>query len=102
MPIHNFMLDDVVGCLKAISLFPIFVLVPGYAIAWLCDLFEFRRRTAAFRLAVSIPLSIAICPIVTYLLGRFCGMAAVWAFFGAACGVFLIAIFRGQRRFGVS
>jgi hypothetical protein len=102
MPIHNFMLDDVAGCLKAICLFPLFVLVPGYAIAWLCDLFEFRCRTTAFRLAVSIPLSIAICPIVTYLLGRFCGMAAVWSFFAAACCMFLIAIFRGPRRFVVS
>jgi len=35
-------------------------------------------------MALSIPLSIAICPIVTYLLGRFGSMDAVWAFYWAA------------------
>src|SRR5579863_1475045 len=101
MPVPNFMLEDVTGCLKAICLFPLFVAIPGYAIAWLCDLFEFRRRTTAFRLALSVPLSIAVCPIVTYLLGRFCGMAAVWGFYGATAIVFLIAIARSPRRAGI-
>ncbi|HEV2448706.1 MAG TPA: hypothetical protein VGS58_22390 [Candidatus Sulfopaludibacter sp.] len=97
MAIQNFMLEDLVGCMKAICVFPVFVLLPGYAIAWLFDVFEFRRRTAAFRLALSTPLSIAICPIVTYLLGRFCGMAAVWSFYGAAALVFGIAMTRTPR-----
>ena len=100
MPLQNFMWEDVVHCLKAICLFPLFILIPGYAIAWLGDLFEFRRRSAAFRLAGSIPLSIAICPIVTYLLGRFAGMAAVWGFYVATAAVFLLAVWRGPRDFG--
>ena len=98
MPIHHFMREDVIGCWKAICLFPVFLLAPGYAIAWAGDFFEFRQRTAAFRVALSITFSIAICPIVTYLLGRFLGMPAVWGFYGlAACG-FAAALVRGPRR----
>ena len=100
MPLQNFMREDVLHCLAAITLFPFFILIPGYAIAWLCDLFEFRRRGAAFRLASSVPLSIAICPIVTYLSGRFTGMVLVWSFYAAAGGVFLLAVWRGPRDFG--
>jgi hypothetical protein len=78
------MLADIAGCAAAVSLFPLFVLVPGYAVAWLTDLFEFRRRTLAFRLALSIPLSIAVCPVVTYFAGRFGSMPTVWALYAAS------------------
>jgi len=84
MPVPNFMMEDLSGSLRAIYLLPLFLLVPGYTVAWLCDLFEFRRRSGPFRLALSVPLSIGICPIVTYLLGRFGTMDAVWAFYWAA------------------
>ena len=92
------MRDDIAGSLIAIGLFPLFILFPGYAAAWLTDVFEFRRRTAAFRLALAAPLSIGICPIVTYLLGRFCGMGAVWVFYGAAGCLFLAAMVRQPPR----
>ena len=87
MPTHSFMLADLAGCAAAVCLFPLFVLLPGYAVAWLTDLFEFRRRTLAFQLALSIPLAIAICPAVTYFLGRFGSMTAVWGFY-AALGIY--------------
>ncbi len=97
MPVHNFMLDDLVGSLKAIGLFPLFVLIPGYAIAWLLNLFEFRQRTTAFRIALAIPLSLAICPIVTYLTGRFGSANAVWVFYAVAATYFL-AVTAGHWR----
>lgn len=92
------MREDIAGSLTAVALFPLFILLPGYAIAWLADLFEFRRRTAAFRLALAAPLSIAICPIITFLLGRFCGMGAVWIFYAAAWA-FPGVLLRHPRRF---
>jgi hypothetical protein len=84
MPAHNFMLADLAGSLVATCLFPLFVLLPGYAIGWLADLFDFRRRSFAFQLTLSVPLAIAICPVVTYFSGRFGSMTAVWAFYGAS------------------
>src|SRR5437773_10475473 len=84
MPVHNYMLEDLFAVLKAIALFPSFLFFPGYAVAWTLDLFDFRRRTLAFRVAFSIPASIAFCPILTYLLARFGGWPAVWTFYAAA------------------
>ena len=78
------MLHDIAACLTAICLFPLFLLVPGYALAFLTDLFDFRRRTFAFQMALSIPLSIAICPIVTYFAARFGSMTVVWALYAVS------------------
>jgi hypothetical protein len=64
------------------------VFVPGYAMAWLLDLFRFRRRTPLFRVALSIPLSIALTPVLVYLLGSL-AIAATWVGFAvlAAAGL---------------
>jgi hypothetical protein len=84
MAMHNFTISDLLGSLTAFSLFPLFVLVPGYAAGWLLNLFAFRSRTPAFRLALSVPLSISIGPILTYLLAHFLSMSAVWMLFSAS------------------
>jgi hypothetical protein len=94
MPTHSFMLADIAGSVAAVCLFPLFVVVPGFAIAWLTDLFEFRRRILAFQLALSIPLSIAICPVVTYFAGRYGSMTLVWALYAASWLYALAAAFR--------
>jgi hypothetical protein len=97
MPVHNFTLSDLRGALAACGLFPLFVFVPGYVAAWLLDLFAFRRRTALFRLALSIPLSISLCPIVVYLLGRFVSMSTVaWLFYAIWLG-FLVLVIRERQ-----
>jgi hypothetical protein len=72
MPEYHFMAADVRGSLLAILLFPLFIWAPGYVLGWAFNLFEFRNRSAAFRAVVSLPLAIALCPILTYFVGR-CG-----------------------------
>ena len=99
MPVHNFMLEDLRGALAAVALFPAFLLVPGYVVAWLLDIFDFRRRTIAFRLALAIPLSISVCPILTYLGFRFASAVAVWACYAIAAVVFLVLALRDHHRF---
>jgi hypothetical protein len=88
MPGHNFMLADIAGFLLAVAIFPLFIFVPGYAAGWLLDLWAFRRRSALFRAALSVTLSVALCPILTYLAGRFGSMTAVWLMYGAAAAYF--------------
>jgi hypothetical protein len=90
---------DVAGCLAAVALFPLFLFIPGYAAAWALDLLAFRRRTTAFRIALSIPLAIALCPIITYLAGRFASMRVVWLIYAAAAVYFLSVLRRGRNRF---
>src|ERR1700704_137720 len=94
MPAPNFMLQDLLGALRAIAVFPLFVLTPGYVVAWVLNLFDFRGRTLSFRLAFSAPLSISICPILSYLTGRFVSMTAVWAFFAATAVTFFVLLAR--------
>src|SRR5580704_17096859 len=91
------MLADLAGCLAAVCLFPLVVLLPGFALANLTNLFDFRRRTFAFQLAASIPLSIAVCPAVTYFAGRFGSMAAVWIFYAASWICALVAAARRPK-----
>jgi len=74
------MLEDLAGALRAIALFPIFVVAPGYVAAFL-DVFGFRSRSLSFHLALSLVLSISLCPILAYMIGRFVSMAVVWALY---------------------
>src|SRR5260370_14701606 len=83
MPVHNFMVEDLSGALIAIALFPLFVLIPGYVLANLLDLFDFRNRTSGFQLCLAAVLSIAISPILTYLAARFISLNAALAFYAA-------------------
>jgi hypothetical protein len=94
--LHNFTLTDIAAGIAAVCLFPLFVLIPGYAVAWLLDLFEFRRRTWLFRWALSVPLSIAIAPILSYLAGRYLSMTAVWGLY-AASWVYVVVVMLRSR-----
>jgi hypothetical protein len=95
--LHNFTLADIAASLAAVSLFPFFALIPGYAVAWLFDLFDFRRRTWLFRVALSVPLSIAVAPILSYLAGRYLSMPVVWGMYAASWAYALVAVLRGGR-----
>jgi hypothetical protein len=92
--LHNFTLTDIAASIAAVCLFPLFVLIPGYAVAWLLDLFEFRRRTWLFRGALSVPLSIAIAPILSYLAGRYFSMTAVWGLYAASWAYVSVVLIR--------
>lgn len=95
--LHNFTLTDISASIAAVCLFPLFVLIPGYVVAWLLDLFDFRRRTMLFRLTLSVPLSIAIVPIWSYLAGRYFSMTAVWALYAASWASLAVLVFRGRH-----
>jgi uncharacterized membrane protein len=74
---ENFMISDLVATSVALSLWVLVLFIPGYVLGWLLDALGFRRRALLARCAISIPVAIAIVPIVTYLLWRW-SLAAVW------------------------
>ncbi len=88
---RNFTVIDTLGVVKAcLALLP-FVVAPGYVAGWALDLFEFRQRRPVLRLILAVPLTIAICPMLIYLLARFL-QPGLWAFYisvFAACGLLL-------------
>ena len=93
---NQFTLSDLAGVAEAILAFSFVVLAPGYVIAWVFRLMAFRQRRLLTRLALAVPISIGICPILTYLLGRFVP-PAVWVFY-AACAVAFPALLCRERR----
>ncbi len=77
---RNFTVVDALGTLKTcLALLP-FMVTPGYVAGWALDLFEFRQRRPILKLIVSVPLSIAICPMLSYLWTRFFE-PGLWVFY---------------------
>ncbi|MFY9646725.1 MAG: hypothetical protein WAK29_16210 [Terriglobales bacterium] len=101
---ENYTLTDTLGILKAcIALLP-FILAPGYVLGYALNLFEFRQRRPILRLILALPLSIAICPMLSYLLARFAD-PGLWVFYGiafATCALLLIREARGANLWPVS
>jgi hypothetical protein len=93
MAAHNFMLDDIRAILAGFCLFSLVAFFPGYALGWLFDTLQFRARSFPFRLALSVPLAIAIGPILSYLLGRWLSANAVLVVYAILCayGLFRVA-----------
>jgi hypothetical protein len=77
---RNFTVADTLGTIKACFALLPFMFAPGYVVGWALDLFEFRQRRPILKLVLSAPLSIAICPMLSYMLGRFFE-PALWAFY---------------------
>ncbi|HYM06643.1 MAG TPA: hypothetical protein VEU11_08800 [Terriglobales bacterium] len=88
---ESFMVSDVIATSAAFFIFALFLFVPGYVCGWLADVFDFKKRSLLARFAISIPLSIGICPILTYLLWRW-SLTAVWIAYGA-CWIAFVAMF---------
>ena len=94
---QNFTIVDTLGTLKAcIALAPL-MFAPGYVIGWALDLFELRRRRPALRFILAIPLTIAICPMLSYLLTRFLE-PGLWAFYIGATAACVLLLAKDRRR----
>jgi hypothetical protein len=63
--------------------FSLLAFIPGFVIGWSLDLVAFRSRGLVHQCLLSIPLSISICPVLTYLSELGPGRALTWALHGA-------------------
>jgi hypothetical protein len=94
---QNFTLIDIFGTLKAsLALLP-FMFAPGYVAGWALNLFEFRQRRLILRLILAIPLSIGICPMLSYVLGRFLE-PGLWAFYVGVSVVWVLLLAKEALR----
>ncbi len=93
MEAYNIMLADSAAISLAFALFLLVGPTAGYAIGWLTDVLAFRSRGPQFRLAASVPLSVAVLPILGYTLGSLFPPPVAWALFGvpSAAGLALMA-----------
>ena len=92
----SYSVKDTLGILTAaVALAPV-LFAPGYALGWTLNLFELRQRRPVLRLIAGVPLTIAITPIVVYLLARFLP-AAVYVFYGVSALVCAWVLARDLR-----
>src|SRR4051794_26888941 len=82
MPAEHFMRDDAIGAMLGIILLAPFLITPGYVCGWVLNAFDFRKQARGWRAVISLLLSVGAAPIVTFLLGSFISMRAVWGFYG--------------------
>lgn len=68
---------DIFGSLRAVAAFAAILLVPGFCLAQAIDLFGFRARSLADRLAWAVALSFAITPLVAVELTKYTSLALV-------------------------
>lgn len=102
MSYQNFMAADIMAVTQGFLLAGLFTFVPGYVFGWLTDALGFRRLETAWKLALSIPLSIALCPILTYLAGHYFSMKFVWSFYGVIWLGFLMLSAQNGRTMAAS
>jgi len=73
------------------------MVAPGYVAGWALDLFEFRQRRPILKLIVSVPLSIAICPMLSYLLARVLP-PLLWVFYIGVSVAAILLLAKEARR----
>ncbi len=96
----NFMRDDLAGVALATVLFALLLIPPGYTIAWLLDLLNFRGSSPGWRIVVSLAVSVAMVPGIEFLLWTYLTIAAVWIFHLVAVVMCAVLMFReGKPKF---
>jgi len=98
--LRNFTVADIVGSVEASLLFALILLIPGYVVGWLSNVFDFRQRRLATQALLSSPLAVAVIPILVYLLGPY--PKALWILFGASWLVFIFLLFGIAQRLSQS
>lgn len=96
----NYTAADIAGVGAGFALFALFAFAPGYTVGWLSNVFAFRRRRLATRVAAAVPLSIGVMPIAAYLLWR-CWLPLVWVVFGACGAACVVLLARDARALGL-
>ncbi|MGA8025926.1 MAG: hypothetical protein WB992_02190 [Bryobacteraceae bacterium] len=91
------MAADCAAIFEAFCLFSLVSFIPGYALGWLLDTMRFRARTLYCRFALSLPLSIAVGPVIVYFVGRWLSMPVVCALYGVLCLFTLFLFLRGLK-----
>ncbi len=88
--------SDLLGVGLGFLLFALFAFAPGYTLASLTNIFDFRRRRFITRLTASIPISIGFTPIAAYLLWLY-SLSLVWIVFGALGAICVTLVIRDAR-----
>ena len=68
-------------------------------LGWLLHVLDFRRRSFSEQVLLSTPLSLAVCPIATYLVELSASIGAVWFVYGCCWALFPVVLVFQARGF---
>jgi hypothetical protein len=97
LTIQNFTARDIEATSLAFVLLGLFLVIPGYVVGTLLDVFGFARRSLLARFVIAISLSVAVVPILSYLNWRWVP-AAPWAVCAAMWLALPVLLARKARR----
>ena len=95
----NFTVSDLLLSAQAFALMPLFLFIPGYMLGWLLHVLDFRRRSFSEQVLLSTPLSLAVCPIATYLVELSASIGVVWFIYGCCWALFPVVLAYQARGF---
>jgi hypothetical protein len=98
----NFMLKDSITLVAAAAAMPLFLVIPGYGLGWLSNLFDFRERRQVTRFLIGIVLSVAIFPAATFLLSRFSSFDAALYSYSVFWALFVWILVKERRRIRIA
>jgi len=89
----NYMMQDLVGVFLAVFLFLFVLVIPGYVIGFLLDIFNFKKRQSFVQVGIALLLSLSISPILFFLTYRVisCNFTLL-VLFGLAITFFIIML----------
>ena len=94
----TFTIADILFSALTFLLFALFLVPPGYVLGWIFDLVDFRKQDPGIRFLLSLPFSIALLPIVVYLLSRYSFGWPVTTIYALLLAIFcIISRWRGMR-----
>ncbi|MFN8398713.1 MAG: hypothetical protein U0X74_01765 [Anaerolineales bacterium] len=94
----NFMLQDIISTVIGFLFFPLLLIMPGYVVGWLLNVFNFRERLLHSRFAFSLVLSVSVAPILFYLTSALFSFIAVFVLVGLFVAGFLVLLFVDMPR----
>jgi hypothetical protein len=94
---RSFTTRDVAATSFAFVIGSLFLVVPGYVLGYLLDIFEFTRRSGPARVAISLCLSVSVVPITLYYNWRFLPRAP-WLLCGVTWAVVPLLLLSQERR----
>jgi hypothetical protein len=98
LSVPNITAQQIIESTLAIPAFVPATVCTGYVAAWFTNLHNFRQRSLVERIFWSLPLSFAVTPIASYLIGKFISLTAVVAFLLASAIVCAATLFWEGRQ----
>jgi hypothetical protein len=93
----SYTIQDILSSFIGFCLFPVIYVFPGYVIAWLSDLFDFRSRHQGTRFVIAIVISFSVSPIITFLTWNLISVNLTYFTLALFSIAFIILIIKSQR-----